>query len=225
MPGSDIPVRRARIAIHCALGRGRDPERLLNHAPIVVKKLDATARAAVERHMLALAPDDLRTRFGGPQSEASVRRYVSRVDFARDALFGVFDDDLELVGLTHVGMGDEAEFGVSVRRSHRGHGIGTALFARAEEHARNHRIRTFYVHTLTENGPMLAIARKRGMRIITEMSEAECYLKLAPPDFASMTSELMHERVALFDFTLKAQVRAAATLARAFLLQLQAPGV
>ena len=79
-------------------------------------------------------------------------------------MFGVFNHDLELVGLTHVGMGDEAEFGVSVRPTHRGRGIGTALFARAEEHARNHHLRTFYVHTLTENKPMLAVCERLGFR-------------------------------------------------------------
>lgn len=175
--------------------------------------------------MLRLAPDDLRLRFGGPQSEASVRRYVAGINFRRDALFGVIDHDLELVGLTHVGMGTEAEFGVSVHPSHRGRGIGTALFDRAEEHARNHMIRTFYVHTLTENRPMLAIARKRRMRIVTDASEAECYLRLPPPNVASLTSQLLHDRVALFDYTLKAQVRAATTLARGFLLQIQPAGV
>ncbi len=189
----------------------------MKHAPIVIKQLDASARPCVLRHMLALAPEDLRMRFGGPQSETSVRAYVARIDFSRDAVLGVFGHDLEVVGMTHVGMGEEAEFGVSVRPSHRGRGIGTALFARAEEHARNHHIRTFYVHTLTENRPMLAIARKRKMRIITEASEAECYLKLLPPDIASVTSEFLHERVALFDYALKAQVHAAVTLARAFL--------
>jgi len=189
----------------------------LKHGPIVVKQLDAAASPAVLRHMLGLTPDDLRMRFGGPQSEASVHGYVSRIRFERDALFGVYEHDLELVGLTHVGMGDEAEFGVSVRPSHRGRGIGTALFARAEEHARNHHLRTFYVHTLTENKPMLAIARRRKMRIITEASEAECYLKLPPPDVASVTSEFLHDRLALFDYALKAQVHAAVTLARAFL--------
>jgi GNAT superfamily N-acetyltransferase len=195
----------------------RDAEISLNHVPIVIKQLDGSARPVVLRHMLSLTPDDLRMRFGGPQSEASVHAYVSRVDFTRDAVFAVFDHDLEVVGMTHVGMGDEAEFGVSVRPSHRGRGIGTALFGRAEEHARNHHIRTFYVHTLTENRPMLAIARKRKMRIITEASEAECYLKLPPPDIASVTSEFLHDRVALFDYALKAQVHAAVTLARAFL--------
>jgi GNAT superfamily N-acetyltransferase len=189
----------------------------LNHVPVVVKQLDASLRPAVLRHMLGLTPDDLRMRFGGPQSEASVHAYVARIPFQRDALFGVFDHALELVGLTHVGMGDEAEFGVSVRPSHRGRGVGTALFTRAVEHARNHHIRTFYVHTLTENKPMLAIARRRNMRIITEASEAECYLKLPPPDVASVTSEFLHDRVALFDYALKAQVHAAMTLARAFL--------
>jgi len=190
----------------------------MNSQPIIiVKQLDATAAPAILRHMLGLTPTDLRMRFGAPQKEASVRTYVDRIDFLRDSLFGVYDSQLELVGLTHVGIGDAAEFGVSVLPKHRGRGLGTALFARAEEHARNRVVRTFFVHTLTENRPMLAIARKRKMQILTEAGEADCYLKLPRPDVWSMTSEFLHERVALCDFVLKVQAHAARAMAKAYL--------
>lgn len=183
----------------------------------VTKQLTAADRPAILRHLQSLSEEDLRLRFGSPRSPASVASYVEHIDFARDALFGVFDSDLELVGVAHVGMGDEAEFGVSVAPAHRGRGVGTALFDRAQEHARNHMIRRFYVHCLTENKAMLAIARKAKMKIVTEAGEADAWLGLPPGDVATVTGEFLEERVALFDFALKAQVKAMRTLAGALL--------
>jgi len=64
---------------------------------------------------------------------------------------------------------------------------------------------------------MLAIARKAKMQIVTEAGEADLSLKLPAADFASVTDEFLEERVALFDFALKAQVKAFRTFAEAFI--------
>jgi RimJ/RimL family protein N-acetyltransferase len=186
-------------------------------ANVVTKQLSSVDRAAILRHLHRLSEEDLRLRFGSPQSDASIAHYVERIDFERDSLLGVYGDDLELIGVTHLGMGEEAEFGVSVLPSHRGRGIGTALFVRAQEHARNHMVRKFYVHCLTENKAMLAIARKAKMQIVTEAGEADLYLRLPLADYASVTDEFLEERVAVFDYALKSQVKMLRTIAEAFL--------
>jgi RimJ/RimL family protein N-acetyltransferase len=191
-------------------------------ANIITKQLGSANRAAILQHLHKLSDEDLRLRFGSPQSDTSIAHYVERIDFERDSLIGVFGDDLELIGVTHLGMGGEAEFGVSVLPSHRGRGIGTALFIRAQEHARNNMIRKFYVHCLTENKAMLAIARKAKMQIVTDAGEADLYLKLPPADLASVTDEFLEERVALFDFALKSQVKALRTIAEGFMPQADA---
>jgi len=176
---------------------------------VLTQQLGRLDRRAILRHLHRLSPEDHRLRFGVQQAEASLRRYVDGIDFERDALFGVFDDDLELVGFAHVALGEEAEFGVSVDPAHRGRGIGTALLARSMDYARNRMIPTLLVHCLAENRAMYAMARKAGMQIVTASGEADAYLKLPPPDAASVSGELLNQRVALFDFALKAQVAAA----------------
>lgn len=183
---------------------------------VLTQQLSRLDRPAVLRHLHKLTAEDLRLRFGVPQAEASLRRYVDGIDFERDALFGVFDDDLELVGFAHVALGAEAEFGVSVDPAHRGRGIGTALLARSVDYARNRMTGTLFVHCLAENKAMYAMARKAGMRIVTAAGEADAYLKLPPPDAASVSGELLSQRVALFDFALKAQVAAARRLSAAW---------
>lgn len=181
------------------------------------KSLTATDRGALAAHFLALSQDDRRLRFGGAASDASVRDYVARIDFGRDALFGFFADDLSLAGAAHVAVSDGiAELGVSVLAGYRRGGIGSALFERASAFARNHFIHTLFMHCLTENAAMMHIARKSGMKIVIDCGEADAHLELPPLDAGTITSELLQERLALFDYGLKAQVFASRRLQAAF---------
>lgn len=183
---------------------------------VPVLPLTETNREALRRHFLALAPEDLRLRFEHVICEATLMQYVDAIDFERDAVFGVFDDRLELAGVAHLGLrGEIAEFGVSVAPGHRGEGVGTALYRRAYEYCRNHRIGTLFVHCLHENAAMMHIARKAGMQIVLEANEVEARLRVPPGDPLSFTEELIDDRVGLFDLALKSQFLAARTFAQA----------
>ncbi|HSS46856.1 MAG TPA: GNAT family N-acetyltransferase [Burkholderiales bacterium] len=185
---------------------------------VLTKQLSALSREALRRHFFALPADDIRLRFGSSMSGEGIDAYVDKVDFDRDAVFGVFDNDLQLIGVAHLALDpehDAAELGVSVLLGHRGRGVGTALFERAEGHARNHYIKILFMHCLTENQPIMHIAQKSGMRVVTGAGESDAHLELTPPDAANVTDELMQERVALWDIALKAQFRSAKKIATA----------
>ena len=80
---------------------------------ILVRELSRLERPALEPHFLALEGEDRRLRFGAPLNDDAVRAYVARIDFERDAAFGVYDDALHLIGAAHVARGDgHAELGV-----------------------------------------------------------------------------------------------------------------
>ena len=112
---------------------------------ILVRELSRPERPALETHLLALGGEDRRLRFGAAFNDAAVSAYVERIDFERDALFGVFDDALHLTGAAHVARsGAHAELGVSVLEDHRGRGIGGALLARAHLRARNWGVRALF---------------------------------------------------------------------------------
>lgn len=171
---------------------------------VLVRELSRSEGPALERHFLLLQPEDRRLRFGVPLADAAVREYVARIDFERDALFGVADDELQLLGAGHLARADaHAELGVSVLPGHRGRGIGGALLARAHMHARNWGMRSLFMHCLTENGAMMRLARKQQMELVVEAGEADAWLKLAPGDAASYFGEVFAQRVALFDYALK----------------------
>lgn len=188
-----------------------------NLVNIVTKELSRAQLGALKTHFLALGREDRRLRFGVGLSNEGVIDYVDRIDFERDAVFGVFDDEIRLSGVGHLARGQGfAELGVSVLPEHRGKNMGAELLARAHRHARNWGVPTLFMHCLSENGAMMHLARKQGMRIATERGEADAYLDLPPGDTASFASALLAERVGLFDFALKSQAHAARKIAEAW---------
>ncbi|HEY1436872.1 MAG TPA: GNAT family N-acetyltransferase [Casimicrobiaceae bacterium] len=176
---------------------------------ISVQRIDEGERAALAAHFVALPTEDRRLRFGSSISSEAIAAYVDSIDFDRDAVFGVYDDDLVLVGVAHVALGEElAELGLSVLPGHRGRGTGSALFDRAMAHARNRFIPRLFMHCLTENTSIMRIARRSGMDIVTDAGDADAHLELTPASPASITKEFVTDRFALYDYALKAHVAA-----------------
>ena len=184
---------------------------------ILIREFSWPERYALERHLLTLEAEDRRLRFGVPLSDAAVRSYVGRIDFERDAVFGVFHDDLRLLAAAHLARGDgHAELGISVLVGYRGRGLGGALLGRAHMHARNWGVASLFMHCLAENSAIMHLARKRAMQIVAASGEADAWLKLPPADASSYLGEVFEQRLALFDYACKTQLAAARRLAGAF---------
>ena len=183
---------------------------------IQIREVSRAERPALADHFLLLSPDDRRLRFGTPLSDYSVRQYVERIDFGRDAVFAIADDELKFLGVAHLARGNgHAELGVSVLEGYRGRGVGGALLERAHLHARNWGVSSLFMHCLTENAAMMRLARRQQMEIVTETGEADAWLKLPPPDAASHFGAVFAQRVALFDYALKSQLAATRRFAAA----------
>lgn len=164
-------------------------------------------------HFLSLSTEDRLLRFGNRVSDAIVRNYVQSIDFDADSVFGVFDDQLALLGIAHLarlrpyGAQRTAELGVSVLSSARGQGIGTQLFVRTVVHCRNSALTTLYMHCLAHNGTMMRIATRAGMSIKYAGGEADAYLALPPADSASRSLERYQTRTAASDYARKRRAR------------------
>jgi len=183
---------------------------------ILIRELTRAERPALLAHFVALDRDDRRLRFGAAPSDRALRQYVEGIDFDHDAVFGVGDEELKLLGVAHVARsGGHAELGISVLEGERGRGIGAALLARAHLRARNWGVRALFMHCLTENAAMMRLARRQGMEIGAQAGEADAWLELPPADAASHFGEVFAQRVALFDYALKSQVAAARRIAAA----------
>jgi GNAT superfamily N-acetyltransferase len=191
---------------------------------IPIRQLSRAERPSLYEHFLTLGLHDRRLRFGTPLSDYSVREYLGRIDFGHDAVFGVVDDELRLLGVAHVARADgHAELGVSVLEDHRSRGIGGALLARTHMHARNWGVRALFMHCLTENAAMMRLAQRQQMEIVAGSGEADAWLKLPKADAASHFGAVFAQRVALFDHALKSQLVMARTLAGALTSGTESP--
>jgi GNAT superfamily N-acetyltransferase len=189
-----------------------------------VKELCERDRRSLLMHFLELEDADRLLRFGMVLPDELITKYVQKINFSRDAVFGVFDSKFKLVGVGHLAyvpretipcIADAttkvraAEFGVSVLASARGEGIGSRLFQRAEMHCRNADVDTLYMHCLSTNQVMMHLAVKAEMEIKHKHGEADAFLKLRPADPSSVVQEAVEEHVAVFDYVLKANTQAA----------------
>ena len=158
-------------------------------------RLLKTERGALIAHFLALGTEDRRLRFGSTLADDGVRAYVARIDFGRDGLFAVQDDALQLVAVVHIATtGSQAELGLSVVARARGQGLGNALFRRAVTFLRNRGGIEVFVHCLSENGAMLHLARKNGMRIVYSGGESDARLALEPATADSFVNEWLDDQ-------------------------------
>lgn len=192
---------------------------------VPIRTLTAEHRPAIVEHLLQLGPRDRYLRFGYAAGDGHIQRYVAALDFERDEVFGVFNRRLRLIAMAHLAYlhpqavaGEDppgamqppqgsAEFGVSVNHHARGRGYGMQLFRRAVVHARNHGVHQLFIHALTENMAMLAIARKGGATVVQDGSESQAHLRLPPADFESQVSEMLDEQMARTDYHFKAKTR------------------
>lgn len=184
---------------------------------ILVRELHAGHRERIREHLLSLGEEDRRLRFGMLANDDVVNHYVDGLNFARDSVFAVFDEKLEIIGMAHLAYqgapnttkNSTAEFGVSVSEDGRGLGVGTALFQRAAIHCRNTSVGVLYVHCLSSNAAMMHIAKKAGMSIEYAYGEADAYLRLPPGDKSTLMAEAQQEKAAEVDYSIKENVRRA----------------
>ena len=180
---------------------------------IPIRSLGPGHRPRIMDHLLALNEQDRYLRFGFIAGDAQIQRYVDGLDFERDEVFGVFNRRLQLIALAHLAYPPDenppkaAEFGGSVAAHLRGRGYGARLFEHAMLHARNRGIDTLFIHALSENVPMLRIARRAGATVERAGSESDAYLKLPPETLASQVEQFVGESAAALDYQLKQQAR------------------
>jgi GNAT superfamily N-acetyltransferase len=134
---------------------------------VAVQRLNEGVRAALVAHFLALPMKNRCLRFATLLAPRVIAAYVDGIDFGRDAVFGVHDEQSALVGVAHVAFEDDlAELGLSVLPAHRSRGVGGALFNRAVAHVRDRCIPRLFMHCLSGNAPIMRIEQRFGMDIV-----------------------------------------------------------
>lgn len=180
---------------------------------VAINSLGKSQSNRIKQHLKALGVQDRYMRFGYQASDEQIDVYVEHLDFDSDDIYGIFNIDMELIAMAHLALpkkgsaSDQAEFGVSVSGYCRGRGYGGRLFERASIHAVNNDIKTIYIHALSENAPMLKIAKKHGAILHREGSETEAYVKLGKSTIDTQLVELMSEQYAKTNYDIKNQMK------------------
>jgi GNAT superfamily N-acetyltransferase len=169
-----------------------------------VERLSDDMRASLVAHFLALPLKDRSLRFGMALAPTVIAAYVDGIDFERDLVFGVRDDRLAPVGVGHLAIeGDLAELALSVLPANRRRGIGSELFRQAVSGARR-RIPSVCMHCLVGNTPVMRIALRFGMDLITCDGDAAACLNLQslPPAPIAVEAEATPPRSMQLDLVL-----------------------
>lgn len=180
---------------------------------IPIYPLDPAHLPKIRAHLLALTDHDRYLRFGYAANDEHINRYCDGLKFERDEIYGIFNRRLQIVAMAHLALMGEgnanasAEFGVSVLAYARGRGYGARLFERAVIHARNKNVSQIYIHALSENAPMIRIARKSGATVERDGSETEAYLSLPKRDLDSRVSELIIDQYAKANYLVKSDAQ------------------
>ena len=178
---------------------------------IPVRTLGAAHAERITAHLKALPETDRYLRFGYIATDEQIESYVANLDFDHGEVFGIFNRRIELVAFAHLahdpapspGRASMSEFGVSVLPNARRKGFGARLFEHAMMHARNRGVETLFIHALSENAPMLRIARQAGATVERNGSESEAWLKLPPENMVSILSEFVEEQAAEINYQIK----------------------
>ena len=180
---------------------------------VPIRSLGANHRDRIAQHLLDLSEHDRYLRFGYAANDEQIQRYVDKLDFERDEVFGIYNRKLTLLAVAHLAYSADAqcdacaEFGVSVCESARGRGYGARLFDRAAMHARNDGVSLMFIHALSENTAMLKIARNAGATVERDGCESEAYLRLPPATLDTRLTELVEEQIAQTDYRIKSQAK------------------
>jgi GNAT superfamily N-acetyltransferase len=185
---------------------------------VPIRSLGSNHRHRIALHLQALDSHDRYLRFGYAATDAHIQRYVDTMDLERDDVFGIYNRNLALIAMAHLAYPPEssvlscAEFGVSVLERARGRGYGARLFERAAMHARNSGITQMMIHALSENTPMLNIARTAGATVKQHGPDSEAYLTLPTATLDSRLAEIVHEQIAQVDYRMKQHAQSLRTL-------------
>jgi len=145
-------------------------------------RLGAEQRSQIFRHLVALDAGSRVLRFGSPTPDEAVARYVAAIDFERDIVVGVSEEDL-LVGIAHLAVYKErsdrvGELGISVSAEARHRHLGQELLSRVLVHARLMRLVRVHVMFVARNDPMARLTREFTDAVEIHRGEAHATIDL-----------------------------------------------
>ncbi len=141
----------------------------------IIKRLSEKNRGKCLEHFLRLDPESVYTRFCSPLKEEALSNYVKKMNFEKDGIFGIFDIDLNIVGIGECVIEsnrDSAEVGFSVEKPYQGQGLGNKLMERVVRFAKTQNKHHLEMVCLRTNAATIHLAKKHGLHIQSSYGES-----------------------------------------------------
>jgi GNAT superfamily N-acetyltransferase len=188
-----------------------DEREELSLSAATIRKLWPTEAHLFRDHLLRLDKDSRRMRFAHGVSDSFIEDYAGRMNDMGSIVFAYIADGqvhaaAELRKLSD-NWGTEAEAAFSVERAYQDQGIGSALMGRVITAARNRGLRLLFMSCLAENAKMQTIAKKHEALLRFEYGEVVGEIIPSGPDYFSLLSEVVDDRVGYMMAVLDLQSR------------------
>lgn len=160
----------------------------------VVRKIAAGEAEAFAAHLMRLAPEDRRLRFGNGVGPLFIASYGQRRCGPADVRLGYFEAGWlrgagELI-LSREERSRTAEIALSVEQAWQGQGIGSDLLRCCMVLARNRMIARLRIFCLPENRRMQALMRKAGAAVRFDGTMMEASIEPSWPTCMTMAEEM-----------------------------------
>lgn len=148
-----------------------------------------------ESHLKRLTPEDRRSRFQFPITDAQIDEHVAHFLEGGGHVIGWYIDG-ELRGAAEVAIfedGKTAEAAFEVEGPWRGQGVGRELVNRALLWARNRGVETLLIHTTRQNTAMLRAAKRSGATFEFDLADADGFITAPHANWRSYLREARFE--------------------------------
>lgn len=150
-----------------------------------IKQLSAFNREKVKEHFLRLDEDSRRSRFCSTMNDASIEAYVNKLDFHNNGIFGIFNNNLDIIGLGECifynekkGTNISGEVAFSVEKSYQGKKLGNQLMRRVVQYANMNNLKELKMYFLKNNSATFHLAKKYNFKMEHYSSEISGTVKV-----------------------------------------------
>lgn len=172
-----------------------------------VKRLSAKYAPALLKHLARLDKQSLYDRFCVAANHEFIERYVNQINFDHSGIYGVFDQDLELIGVGECVVysnKEEAEVAFSIELVHQSKGLGNRLMKKLIQFAKANNINKLNMYCLRTNSKSLHLAKKYGLNLTHEIDEVSTTIGLpVTPAIFFQGYELAEEIIANIEIAQK----------------------
>lgn len=173
-----------------------------------IKRLSEIYKPKLLEHLSRLDLQSVYDRFCIAANKEFLERYTNQINFRTSGIYGVFDQELKMIGLGECVIYKEnikeAEVAFSIEREHQGKGLGNKLMKKLIQFAKANNIDKLNMYCLKTNTKSLHLAKKYGLNLTYEKDEVAAIINMpTSPSIVHQSYEVADEIIASIEIAHK----------------------